>query len=75
MINRIVMKNNIISICLSFFLMLSTVSAKTILVKSPGNHKDIQPALQAAVNKAMNGDLIILPAGQFIVNKEVIVIY
>lgn len=67
------MRNTIISICLLFFLMLSTVSAKTILVKSPGNHKDIQQALQAAVDKAMNGDLIILPTGQFIVNKEILI--
>lgn len=67
------MKNNIISICLFFFLMLPTVSAKTIRVKSPGNHKDIQPGLQAAVNKAINGDLIVLPAGQFVVNKEVFI--
>jgi len=47
--------------------------AQDILVTSPGDHKDIQPAIQAAVNKAVNGDQIILPAGEFIINKSVVI--
>lgn len=67
------MKNNIISICLFFFLMLPTVSAKTISVKSPGHHKDIQPNLQAAIDKAEKGDWVILPEGEFLFSKSVII--
>lgn len=46
---------------------------KIIKVASPGNDKDIQPAIQEAVNSAVKGDVIELPAGRFIVNKSVVV--
>jgi hypothetical protein len=46
---------------------------KTIKVASPGNDVNIQPAIQAAVTNAVNGDLIELPAGQFIVNSNVLI--
>ncbi len=49
------------------------IHAKTIQVASPGADKDIQPAIQTAVNGAVNGDIIVLPAGQFIVNKSVVI--
>lgn len=38
---------------------------------NPGNHQDIQPLLQAAVDSASNGDTIVLPAGEFYVDKQV----
>ncbi len=47
------------------------IFAKTIQVANPGNNQDIQPNIQTAVNSAVNGDLIQLPAGQFILNKTV----
>lgn len=55
---------------LSFFCFLS-VSANDILVKNPGNHNDIQSNLQAAVDKAVNGDRVILPEGEFVFNRSV----
>ncbi len=44
---------------------------KVIRVPHPGTDADIQPAIQSAVNSAVKGDVIELPAGQFIVNKSV----
>ncbi|HSH67408.1 MAG TPA: hypothetical protein VLB84_16815, partial [Bacteroidia bacterium] len=49
------------------------IYANTIQVPNPGNDKDIQPALQSAVNSAINGDIVVLPAGQFVVNKNVVI--
>jgi hypothetical protein len=49
------------------------LQATTIHVLNPGNDADIQPNLQAAVNSAQNGDAVILPAGQFVVNKKVLI--
>jgi hypothetical protein len=46
---------------------------KTIKIASPGTDANIQPAIQAAVKTAVSGDLIELPAGQFIVNSNVLV--
>lgn len=46
---------------------------KTIKVQSPGVNNDIQPAIQSAVNSAVNGDIIELPAGQFVVNNNVLI--
>jgi hypothetical protein len=37
----------------------------TIAIPSPGDGNDIQPALQAAVNTAANGDTLVLPEGEF----------
>ncbi len=52
----------------------SLTSAKNFIqVPSPGNGNDIQPALQSAVNGASSGDEIDLPAGQFVLNKSVII--
>lgn len=51
----------------------NVIQAKTILVTSPGADMDIQPAIQTAVSGAVNGDVIELPAGQFIINKSVVV--
>lgn len=47
--------------------------AKVIKVSSPGNNNDIQPLFQAAINSAVNGDTVELPAGQFVLNKNVTV--
>ena len=54
-------------------IVFSSALAKDHLVKSPGNHNDIQPAIQAAVDEAVNGDLIILPEGEFQFNKSVVI--
>ena len=51
----------------------NAIQAKTIQVASPGADKDIQPAIQTAVSGAVNGDVIELPAGQFILNKSVVI--
>ncbi|GAB4534077.1 MAG: hypothetical protein Kow0063_16780 [Anaerolineae bacterium] len=40
---------------------------------NPGNHQDIQPYLQAAVDSASNGDTIVLPAGEFYIDKRVFI--
>ncbi|MBS1632650.1 MAG: right-handed parallel beta-helix repeat-containing protein [Bacteroidetes bacterium] len=53
------------------FFFSATGFCKDIIIKSPGNHNDIQPAIQEAVDKALDGDRIILPEGQFIVNLSV----
>jgi hypothetical protein len=58
---------------LAALLFSNFITAKTIQVTSPGNDKDIQPAIQTAVNGAVNGDIIVLPAGQFVVNKSVVI--
>ncbi len=42
-------------------------------VASPGDHNDIQPALQAAVDAASDGTTLRLPAGEYILNKRVTV--
>ncbi|MGH2564324.1 MAG: hypothetical protein ACRDE5_07415, partial [Ginsengibacter sp.] len=54
-------------------LLFSSVSAQPIMIKSPGNNQDIQPAIQAAADKAVNGDQLILPEGDFVINKSVVV--
>lgn len=56
-----------------FLFCFISASSKDILVENPGNHNDIQPNLQAAVDKAVNGDVVILPEGEFILNKGVII--
>ena len=62
--------------CCSFFVITSSLaSAKTIVIASPGTDGNIQPAIQAAVSSktTVNGDIIQLPAGRFIVNSNVYV--
>ena len=57
---------------LFILLLLSFPSyGKDIEVKSPGNNNDIQPSIQNAVDKASDGDRIILPEGEFVVNGSV----
>jgi hypothetical protein len=66
------MKKTIKTILIAL-LFSNVIQAKTIQVASPGADRDIQPAIQTAVNGAINGDLIELPAGQFILNKSVVI--
>lgn len=47
------------------------VSGRKILVPSPGENQNIQPAIQAAINFAANGDEIDLPEGSFIFNNDI----
>lgn len=47
--------------------------AKDIIIASPGNHNDIQPVIQEAVDKASDGDRIIIPAGEFLFKKSIII--
>lgn len=54
-------------------LLCFSASATDIIVKDPGTRNDIQPNLQAAINKAENGDRVILPEGEFLFNKNVII--
>ncbi len=54
-----------------FALQFPTASAADIHLKNPGNYNDIRPILQNAVNKANNGDRIILPEGEFLFNRSV----
>ena len=54
-------------------LLFISASATDVYVKNPGNHNDIQAEFQAAVNKAETGDVVILPEGEFILNKSVII--
>lgn len=52
-------------------LLSMNVFGKDIVVESPGNNNDIQPAIQAAVDEASGGDRIILPEGEFVVRGKV----
>jgi hypothetical protein len=44
-----------------------------IMVPSPGEHHDIQPNLQAAVDAAAPGDTVLLPEGEFYLDGRVII--
>jgi hypothetical protein len=44
-----------------------------IQVANPGENNDIQPSLLAALNKAVNGDVLILPQGTFVFNTTLLV--
>jgi hypothetical protein len=48
-------------------------SGNVIMVPSPGEHRDIQPSLQAAVDTASPGDIVLLPAGEFYLDGRVII--
>lgn len=52
-------------------LSLSLPIGREILVPNPGDNTDIQPLIQAAVNNAVNGDIIVIPAGKFIFSKTI----
>lgn len=55
-----------------FFLFLSLRGyGKDIIINNPGNYSDILPAVQNAVDNASDGDRIILPEGEFIVNGSI----
>lgn len=43
----------------------TSLTQGTILVANPGNNNDIKPNLEAAVNKAVDGNIILLPEGSF----------
>ncbi|MBS1632651.1 MAG: right-handed parallel beta-helix repeat-containing protein [Bacteroidetes bacterium] len=60
---------------LSVWMLLLTISSygKDIVVKSPGNNKNIQPAIREAVDKAENGDRVILPEGEFLFERGVVI--
>ena len=62
------------NLTLAIVLLVNTILVANIIkVPNPGIDQDIQPGIQAAVNKAVKGDIIELPAGQFIANKCVVV--
>jgi hypothetical protein len=44
-----------------------------IVVANPGNYNDIQPSLQAAIDNAVAGSIISIPAGTFVLNKSIVV--
>src|SRR5688572_16652525 len=52
---------------------LFTAHAKTIQIINPGNNKDIQPAIVTALGTAADGDIIALPSGTFVFNKNVVI--
>ena len=61
-------------VCFSIsFFEYSCSASRYVQVKSPGENEDIQPALQAAVDKAVNGDQLVLPVGIFVINKSVVI--
>ena len=68
------MKINV-KIVLSMLMLLTNVliAGNIIMVTNPGNGNDIQPNLQAAVNSAAAGDVVVVPTGQFVVNKKVVI--
>ncbi len=49
------------------------LSAKVIDVTDPGDHHNLQPYFQAAVDAALPGDEVVLPAGEFFVDGHVVV--
>lgn len=49
------------------------VKAKDIIIKNPGSYRNIQTLIQQAVDSAENGDVIILPAGDFAINETVLI--
>lgn len=48
------------------------VKAKDIIIKA-GSYRNIQTLIQQAVDSAENGDVIILPAGDFAINETVLI--
>lgn len=54
-------------------LFFSSSFANIINVPSPGNNNDIQPKLQELADSAFSGDILVLPAGTFILNKSVVI--
>ncbi len=52
-------------------LLAGLMPAAIIEVENPGDNQDIQPALQAAVDAAADGDTVRLPAGVFVLDRRV----
>ncbi|MBD3279117.1 MAG: hypothetical protein GF390_00205, partial [Candidatus Pacebacteria bacterium] len=50
---------------------VKAVQAATIEVSDPGDHQDIRPVIQNAVDSASDGDVIVLPAGEFVLTQRV----
>jgi len=74
--NKRIIKNLISVITLSLVVPVSMrciVSAATIPVQNPGNNKDIQPNILAALSKAKDGDILTIPEGTFVFNKNITV--
>lgn len=70
------MKRNYTFNLLPFFISVfcfSCAFSQRISIQNPGDQKDIQPAIQAAVDKAKDGDVLILPEGRFLVNKSIVI--
>lgn len=65
------MKENRLKLVFILLVLSNIIFAKTIQVTSPGANMDIQPNIQTAVNSAVNGDIVVLPAGQFTFTKTV----
>lgn len=70
-----IMKNNIRSICQIILLLFAeyTVYGTTIQVQNPGSNTDIQPNIMIALSNAVNGDIISIPTGTFVLNKNITV--
>ena len=66
------MKKILTSTIFSIFILTSSQS-KTIQVTNPGNNKDIQPAISSALRIALDGDILSIPEGIFIFNKNIVV--
>lgn len=60
-------------ILIPLLLIYSLLTAKTIYLSNQPNDSDIQPAFQAAVNSAVDGDVIVPPLGIFVVNKTILI--
>ena len=48
-------------------------AAREITIKSPGSYHNIQGLIQQAVDSADDGDVIILPEGEFAINETVLI--
>ena len=51
----------------------SPPGATTSEVENPGQHQDIAPVLQTAVDTARDGDTLLLPAGEFVLDQRVVI--
>lgn len=63
-------------ILLNFLISLKVYSQDTKSHHTANTHStqiDIQPILQSAIDKAQDGDLIVLPAGDFYVSKTIVI--
>lgn len=63
----------ILQLLLNSFSLFSQDKLSDPIANSYSTEKDIQPVLQAAIDSAQDGDLIILPAGHFYVSKTIVI--